>query len=836
MSIKDAEKEAIEQLPMGDGWSYRCDREKLRKKCSRDFEQYYRHYQELHKCCTLDTYSQCRAEAAPTPKGVEAVSSHSDEVNESEDLWSAFMDSVGEPLPMTFWINDSDPMGPTASAYFMKLHEQQSDKNVKVSPIPWYPIKNMGWRIDIDKKKFRKDPACVNLRRYLIQQTAMGTLNRQEEVSMIPVFLLEIQPTDRCLDMCASPGSKTGQMLAALGRKKIIPNAQMNGNDFDYFTEGCVVANELDAKRANMLVYQIKRLRALFPFALFINHDARYLPELPESLFSSGTRCGYDKILCDVVCTGDGTLRKAPHLMQRWHPNAALNIQLTQIQIAFRGLQLLRVGGRMVYSTCSLNPIENEAVVAELLRASRGAVRVVNTKGMLPCLLHSEGWTSWAVTNAKGKLLQTKEGVAGETQQNFGADIPKSCFPPSAEENHITEELKQCLRFLPAHCNGGGFFIALLEKISPLPCTEFYKPPTEQKCPGGKEVSSKRQRHEDKTDGHDDQKNEHRREDKLQDRGFLKKSKIGKVPQELTEVEGVENSKKIKGPPPLVFVRTPEEVAISAGEYYGLTGFPWRENVFIRPPTGEIAFRQSLTSSGAFVSNGVRDLMLAYNVVATEQQQQLYLKDNPQPEYKSLLVKQGGKLARPEAGEKKVVEELTKMEKKAKHKQEQENASVAALKATEVVTKYVNPKVVIVAAGLRCLATEQLTGLWRVTHEASALFLSLMGSTNQRVLQVVPEDLLPMVSNPLRQVMFEDMASRPLSEKLQALSVGPLVLKIVTSHAPCGYVSCTALRARTRFQLLVEKEDIGQLMCRIGMAEHPVVTKVMSAEAGDAEV
>ena len=73
-----------------------------------------------------------------------------------------------------------------------------------------------------------------------------------------------------------------------------------------------------------------------------------------------------------VPCSGDGTLRKCPEIWVKWNPNFGAALHKLQLDIARRAVQLLKVGGMMVYSTCSLNPIENEAVVAELMRRFPG--------------------------------------------------------------------------------------------------------------------------------------------------------------------------------------------------------------------------------------------------------------------------------------------------------------------------------------------------------------------------------------------------------------------------------------------------------------------------------
>ena len=85
----------------------------------------------------------------------------------------------------------------------------------------------------------------------------------------------------------------------------------------------------------------------------------------------------FDRILADVPCTGDGTMRKNPDIWPKWNPKHSHNLHGLQHRIGKRGLELLAVGGRLVYSTCSLNPVENEAVVARLVAEAAGAVRVV---------------------------------------------------------------------------------------------------------------------------------------------------------------------------------------------------------------------------------------------------------------------------------------------------------------------------------------------------------------------------------------------------------------------------------------------------------------------------
>jgi len=80
------------------------------------------------------------------------------------------------------------------------------------SVIPWYPD-NKAWYFPIPRHELRKLPSVKRLQEFLIQENEQGNLNRQEAVSMIPPVLLDVNPSHTVLDMCAAPGSKTGQIL-----------------------------------------------------------------------------------------------------------------------------------------------------------------------------------------------------------------------------------------------------------------------------------------------------------------------------------------------------------------------------------------------------------------------------------------------------------------------------------------------------------------------------------------------------------------------------------------------------------------------------------------------
>ena len=137
---------------------------------------------------------------------------------------------------------------------------------------------------------------------------------------MIPPFFMDVQPHHNVLDLCASPGSKTLQLIEFLhaGVKKTATPS------------GVLIANDVDSTRCNLLNHQTKK--ALSPNTIIAQHDARHFPKIPSSKEPSGSMT-FDRILCDVPCTGDGTTRKHPEVFARWEVALALRQHPLQLQV-----------------------------------------------------------------------------------------------------------------------------------------------------------------------------------------------------------------------------------------------------------------------------------------------------------------------------------------------------------------------------------------------------------------------------------------------------------------------------------------------------------------------
>ncbi|AQZ13632.1 NCL1 (YBL024W) [Zygosaccharomyces parabailii] len=365
------------------------------------------------------------------------------------DQWDKFKSTCQAALPLTFRITGSKSHALEILALFKERHlpnltgvEFEGETLKAPMELPWYPA-HLGWQLDVPKTVIRKNVQFAKVQRFLVVENAVGNISRQEAVSMIPPILLEVEPHHAVLDMCAAPGSKTAQMIEALHRDNDEPS-------------GFVVANDADAKRSHMLVHQLKRLNSAN--LIVVNHDAQFFPRIKANSSQKNRKdiLRFDRVLCDVPCSGDGTMRKNVNVWRDWSPQNGLALHVVQFNILNRGLHLLSPGGRLVYSTCSMNPIENEAVVAEALRKWGGQVKLVDCSEKLPGLVRSQGINQWPVVD---RNMQIKErGEEGTIE---------SWFPPT-EEEASRFHLENCVRVYPHQQNTGGFFITVFEKAGEL--------------------------------------------------------------------------------------------------------------------------------------------------------------------------------------------------------------------------------------------------------------------------------------------------------------------------------------------------------------------------------
>uniref|UniRef100_A0AAR2IU75 tRNA (cytosine(34)-C(5))-methyltransferase n=1 Tax=Pygocentrus nattereri TaxID=42514 RepID=A0AAR2IU75_PYGNA len=378
-----------------------------------------------------------------------------------EGEFEQFMEAMREPLPATIRITGykshaKEILHTLKEKYFKEIQDLEVDGQKIEAPqaLSWYPDE-LAWHTNMSRKILRKSPLLEKFHQ------------------AIPPNLLHILVI---LDMCAAPGSKTAQLIEMLHADMDVP-----------FPEGFVIANDVDNKRCYLLVHQAKRLNS--PCIMVVNHDASCMPRLLVEQNGKKDILFYDRVLCDVPCSGDGTMRKNIDVWKKWTTSNSLHLHGLQLRIAVRGVEQLAVGGRMVYSTCSLNPVEDEAVIASLLEKSEGALELVDASADLPGLKYMPGITSWK--------LMTKEGQWysdwSEVPTSRHTQIRPTMFPPTDQEKLLSMKLERCMRILPHHQNTGGFFVAVLVKKAPMPwnrrqpksCGDVFSEVTNHASPSG---------------------------------------------------------------------------------------------------------------------------------------------------------------------------------------------------------------------------------------------------------------------------------------------------------------------------------------------------------------
>lgn len=228
---------------------------------------------------------------------------------------------------------------------------------------------------------------------------------------MAPAELLGVQPGERVLDLCAAPGGKSTQIAAKLG-----------GN-------GMLFSNEIHPARAKALSENIERMGVVN--ACVTNEAPEHLAELFPGYF--------DRILVDAPCSGEGMFRKNKAACEEWSPeNVALCAQ-RQDGILDCAAGMLRPGGRLVYSTCTFAPEENEGSVGRFLQR-HGEFHILPTAD-----------------------IKKRLGLAG-------CDGLPGVFCESASNREDPSQpwfdlgLEHALRLWPQRVRGEGHFAAVLEK------------------------------------------------------------------------------------------------------------------------------------------------------------------------------------------------------------------------------------------------------------------------------------------------------------------------------------------------------------------------------------
>lgn len=237
-----------------------------------------------------------------------------------------------------------------------------------------------------------------------------GVYYIQEPSAMAPAIYLDARPGEFILDLCAAPGGKSTQIACA-----------MQG-------EGLLISNEINPSRAKTLSENIERMGI---------RNAVVTNESPMKLSGHFPEF-FDKIMVDAPCSGEGMFRKNSDACLEWSPENVTLCAERQAEILEYASSMLKPGGRLVYSTCTFSPEENEGSIANFLLNHREfhIIEPVKYEGM------SDGIVDFARTA-----------------------IPDS-YKTLPDTDDILQTLTHTIRLWPHKLKGEGHFVAVLEKVS----------------------------------------------------------------------------------------------------------------------------------------------------------------------------------------------------------------------------------------------------------------------------------------------------------------------------------------------------------------------------------
>jgi 16S rRNA C967 or C1407 C5-methylase (RsmB/RsmF family) len=369
---------------------------------------------------------------------------------------NSFVCSLSTPLPLTFRLRRNGP--PSSKDLEATISEEYAQYISPVSYDPSTAIFQSTPSSCLTKSNLGHIPKLKDL---IVTASQDGTLARQEIGSMLPILALHsvhaITKGSKVLDLCASPGSKTLQALEIVAQ---------DGK------KGRVIANDIHSGRLDSLREAVARSGlpdCLTSRVTFTNYDASVFPP-PKS----GRM--FDAIICDVPCSGDGTIRKDRHVLPMWSPRIGNELHGLQLKILTRALELVKMGGVICYSTCSLNPVEDEAVVAAALGAlTKGVMKfeiVERPKTLLPGFVTRGGITDWKVAFYDSmKVDHDSEDFgslticshAKDAEEAGIKDAAATLWPTHPQDKKL--HLHRCISLLPQDNNTGGFFLALIKRI-----------------------------------------------------------------------------------------------------------------------------------------------------------------------------------------------------------------------------------------------------------------------------------------------------------------------------------------------------------------------------------
>ena len=250
-----------------------------------------------------------------------------------------------------------------------------------------------------------------------------GVYYIQEASAMAPVVYLEPQPGEKILDLCGAPGGKSTQIGAAMKN------------------QGILICNEIHPARAKILSENVERMGL---------RNAIVTNETPQRLETAFPEY-FDRILVDAPCSGEGMFRKNEEAREEWSPENVALCARRQDEILECAAEMLKEGGRLVYSTCTFAPAENEGTISRFL-ANHPEFEIEPVKKFPGMASGVEEWAEYPCEKAgqPGRDFQQSQRMTGaEKRENQG------------QQNR---GLQHTIRLWPHKLKGEGHYVAVLRK------------------------------------------------------------------------------------------------------------------------------------------------------------------------------------------------------------------------------------------------------------------------------------------------------------------------------------------------------------------------------------
>ncbi len=289
-------------------------------------------------------------------------------------------------------------------------------KKWSLAPVPWCPE---AFYIERENREDALGKDMMHL---------LGHIYMQEAASMLPPALLQAKPGDHVLDMSAAPGSKTTQIASAMASPSPLGGGVRGGGGS---LRGVIVANDVQEKRLWTLKSSLHRC------GVYNNIVTKKVGQW----FARHMTERFDKVLCDAPCTAQGTARKDSDALEYCSIENIEKMARLQYQLLESAIHSAKVGGRIVYSTCTLTPEENEGVVMQILEKFKGQLEVVDPRTLN---IAPDGFFDAAINDSIK--------VQVHLQKNTQYAIPNTQYP--------------LLRLWPQTYDTEGFFSALLQKTA----------------------------------------------------------------------------------------------------------------------------------------------------------------------------------------------------------------------------------------------------------------------------------------------------------------------------------------------------------------------------------